>query len=227
MFWFVVALFAVRLQAVIIPGPPGPYPVSYEVLDLTDESRWDIYAPANNTHKRRIIVSSYTPIGKEECVPTELAYMPPQTTIEYGKYAADNGLPNDIFEDIQLEFCQLSKCKQNDKPTFPLVLFSPGLSASRLLYSNQARALASYGFVVVTVDHPYDATFVEFPDGTYVYGTVGYSDGESDIAAEVCSHHGWLKLSQALADSTISGPSSRSVFRHRPFPSARSGCLTP
>jgi hypothetical protein len=199
MLWLIVALFTVQLQAVIIPGPPGPYPVSYEVHDLTDESRWDIYAPSNSSHKRRIIVSSYTPIGKEEeCVPTELAYMPPQTTIEYGLYAADNGLPNDIFEDIQLEFCQLSKCKQNGKPSFPLVLFSPGLSASRLLYSNQARALASYGFVVVTVDHPYDATFVEFPDGTYVYGTVGYSDGESDIAAEVCLHYMCLKFISSL-----------------------------
>lgn len=103
----------------------------------------------------------------EDCTTTKLPYMPPQTTIEYGKYASDNWLPGDIFEDLQLEFCQLSKCSHTKTPrTYPLLLFSPGLTASRPLYTAQARALASYGFFVITVDHPYDATFVEFSNGT-------------------------------------------------------------
>jgi hypothetical protein len=111
--------------------------------------------------------------------------MPPQTTIAYGAYAADNGLPEALFEDIRINFCQPSACHGTKHQKYPLVVFSPGLSASRLLYTLQAKALASYGFVVVTIDHPYDATFVEFPDGSSVRGTVGYSDGESDLATEV------------------------------------------
>lgn len=68
-------------------------------------------------------------------------------------------------------------------------MFSPGLSASRLLYSAQARALASYGYIVITLDHPYDALFVEFPDGTTYDMAVPSipSDTESTDAAAVCA----------------------------------------
>ncbi|EEY16237.1 PAF acetylhydrolase family protein [Verticillium alfalfae VaMs.102] len=51
-------------------------------------------------------------------------------------------------------FCHLS-----------LVIFSPGWGNPRLLYGAMARELASHGFAVVTIDHPYDANYVEFPDG--------------------------------------------------------------
>jgi dienelactone hydrolase len=51
---------------------------------------------------------------------------------------------------------------------FPIVIFSPGLGISRLVYSGIAQSLASQGYAVVTVDHPYDAAIVEYPDGTYV-----------------------------------------------------------
>ena len=51
---------------------------------------------------------------------------------------------------------------------FPIVIFSPGLGNSRLSYSGIAQSFASQGYAVVTVDHPYDAAIVEYPDGTYV-----------------------------------------------------------
>lgn len=53
---------------------------------------------------------------------------------------------------------------------YPVVIVSPGHTVSRLLYSAQARALASHGYIVITVDHPYDPWIVEFPDGTEIPG---------------------------------------------------------
>lgn len=38
------------------------------------------------------------------------------------------------------------------------------------MYSTSAGDLASQGYVVITVDHPYDAAIVEFPDGSVVRG---------------------------------------------------------
>jgi hypothetical protein len=43
-----------------------------------------------------------------------------------------------------------------------------------------ARSLASEGYAVVTIDHPYDASVVEFPNGKIIK-TVGISD--EDIPA--------------------------------------------
>jgi hypothetical protein len=49
---------------------------------------------------------------------------------------------------------------------FPLVIFSPGMDNSRLLYSAMAKSTASFGYIVVNVNHSYGAAFVEYPVGT-------------------------------------------------------------
>ncbi|MFC7450487.1 alpha/beta hydrolase family protein [Rhodococcus daqingensis] len=50
----------------------------------------------------------------------------------------------------------------------PVVLYSPGGGVSRLLGTGQAEDLASRGYVVVTIDHTYEAPAVEFPGGMVV-----------------------------------------------------------
>ncbi|MFF2851766.1 alpha/beta hydrolase family protein [Streptomyces sp. NPDC058001] len=47
----------------------------------------------------------------------------------------------------------------------PVVLFSPGYGAMRELCTALVQDLASQGFVVVTLDHTYEASIVEFPGG--------------------------------------------------------------
>ncbi|GJN86218.1 hypothetical protein PLIIFM63780_009797 [Purpureocillium lilacinum] len=61
---------------------------------------------------------------------------------------------------------------QTTKQAVVLIVLTPGLSESRLLYSALARSLASTtGLPVVTVDHPFEAQpGVEFPDGSVVPG---------------------------------------------------------
>jgi hypothetical protein len=41
------------------------------------------------------------------------------------------------------------------------------------MYNAMAMTLASHGYIVLTVDHSYDAAIIEFPDGTSVTGVVG------------------------------------------------------
>lgn len=52
----------------------------------------------------------------------------------------------------------------------PVVLYSPGGGDARTLGTGVAEELASHGYVVVTIDHPGDASEVEFP------GTTAYRD---------------------------------------------------
>ncbi|MGH3381391.1 MAG: alpha/beta hydrolase family protein [Actinoallomurus sp.] len=47
----------------------------------------------------------------------------------------------------------------------PVVLYSPGLGDPRTLGTTLTEELASRGYVVVTIDHTYDASEVEFPGG--------------------------------------------------------------
>jgi dienelactone hydrolase len=48
---------------------------------------------------------------------------------------------------------------------YPVVLYSPGAGDPRSMNTTLYDDLASRGYVVVTLDHTYDATAVQFPDG--------------------------------------------------------------
>jgi predicted dienelactone hydrolase len=52
--------------------------------------------------------------------------------------------------------------------TYPVLLFSPGFGESGLTYAAQLTDLASHGFVVFAIEHPYDAFAAWFPDGRVV-----------------------------------------------------------
>lgn len=162
------ALLAIA-QSVIVRGPQGPYLTTHEIITLVDKSRWDPYAPAEVPHKRRILISVFTPLDIEldSCDGETIPYLPPFTADTYVVVGESIGLPDWVFQGFELEFCKRSPHSQRK---WPVVIFSPGFSASRLLSGAQAQSLASQGYLVITVDHPYDATVVEFPDGGIIYG---------------------------------------------------------
>lgn len=62
----------------------------------------------------------------------------------------------------------------------PILLFSPGYSIPRLYYSVLASAIASEGFIVITIDHPEEANIITYPDGHAVYHTGPSSPTEDD-----------------------------------------------
>ncbi|OLN86676.1 putative 1-alkyl-2-acetylglycerophosphocholine esterase [Colletotrichum chlorophyti] len=165
----IVGFFAAVTQALLVSPPTGPYDVSMSTLGLTDKTRLDPYAPVNNTHFRRVMISSFFPvdIANTPCVGrSTVPYMTPLVSKAYDQLGTAIGLPDGTFSSLEMDFClpKARSCRRN-APKFPLVLFSPGWGNPRLLYGAMAREVASHGFVVVTIDHPYDPSFVEFPDG--------------------------------------------------------------
>ncbi|KAH0353422.1 PAF acetylhydrolase family protein, partial [Aureobasidium melanogenum] len=133
-------------------------------MELVDTSRNDTYAP--KPESRRIMVSSYYPANSlKNCQPVMLPYMPPATAAVYDQMYAPIGIPNGTFGSFELSTCAFNRKDRSRGPNdFPIVLFSPGLGNSRLLYGAMAQSLASHGYVVITMDHAYDANIVEYPD---------------------------------------------------------------
>lgn len=79
-------------------------------------------------------------------------------------------IPNGTFEAFKLQACRdVDYGRTQDPRAFPVILFSPGAGTPRLYYGALAQSLASSGYAVITIDHPYDADVVEFPDGTLVF----------------------------------------------------------
>ncbi|RFU76993.1 paf acetylhydrolase family [Trichoderma arundinaceum] len=164
-------------RATLVPGPAGPYAVAMKEQPLTDTSRADPLDPTGKSKTRRLLVSLYLPVDKSRrsCPAVTVPYMTPPVAASYGQTATQVGIPDTFYEQFQMEFCDLKKlspCGQasNKNRKYPLILFDPGLGESRLIYGAMARSLASHGYVVVTVDHPFDAPAVQFPDGTVIEG---------------------------------------------------------
>ncbi|KAG6012142.1 hypothetical protein E4U54_007709 [Claviceps lovelessii] len=188
------------LATILVPPPRGPYDVAVKVLPLTDTSRpQDPYllpphsggGGGSSPQGRQLLLSVFLPVrtphGDAPCPRITIPYMTPRVAADYGRQAAEAGLPADLYARFEVQVCDTarlprssnsssssssssSNCKAQTDKTFPVVLFTPGLQESRLLYGAGAQSLASEGYVVVTVDHVLEASFVEFPDGTVVPG---------------------------------------------------------
>lgn len=172
---------ATASTALLVPGPSGPYAVGFSTLVLTDSSRQDPFAPT--PQKRRVPISTYLPVdvSKKPCPMQTRPYMTPAVAAYYDQGAAQLGLANDTFAKFDMEYCNLEKlCGTKTGGNFPLVLYDTGVGPPRSLYGARARDLASQGYIVVTVDHPYDAEVVEFPDGSIVKATA-FNGTEAEI----------------------------------------------
>ncbi|KAJ4108661.1 hypothetical protein NW768_012193 [Fusarium equiseti] len=152
-------------NAIELPKLGGPYSVAVRTHVMTDKYRVDPYDPKRG--HRNVLASIYWPLPSSSCSETTVPYMTPAVAQLYGQKAQSMGLSNETFAAFEYSVCSPPKTPKGcgSKKRYPLVVFSPGAGNSRLLYSNMARSFASFGNVVVLIDHPYDADIVEFPDG--------------------------------------------------------------
>ena len=178
--WDVLFFFRSASAVTVIPAANGTYGVGTTAIALTDNSRLDPFAltPEN----RSVVISVFYPVEKtNECDWKLVPYLPEGTAAFLDQEYAPYGVPKGAFESFRLKLCSQTSSpssRADDSQAilgsngFPLVVFSPGLGNSRLLYSAMAQSVASHGFTVVTIDHPYDADVVEFPDGKLVYSNI-------------------------------------------------------
>ena len=152
----------------IIPPPNGSYGVNVKSLELIDTSRLDPFAPT--PQNRSLVVSVFYPSAPANACSLHLEhYLPKKVAAFEDQQLAPEGVQNGTLEKLRLSLCKPSLEIVDQLSKTPVVLFSPGLGTSRLFYSIIAQAVASNGYVVVSVDHPYDADIVEFPDGKVVF----------------------------------------------------------
>lgn len=164
--WCFFHAFSVA-SPLVFPEPEGEFKVNFRSYELVDRSRLD---PYNKTHLRRLMISRFDPVSKKACKEThEVRYMPARTAkivnqdLEYYY-----NFPKGVVERARLQVCKSGGAEHSHPLNVPLLIFSPGHNSTRLAHSGMAQQVASRGYTVLTVDHPYDALAVEFPDGDLV-----------------------------------------------------------
>jgi hypothetical protein len=163
---FTLAAILPLSTAVSFLPPTGPYNTTITTHQLTDSSRIDPFSSTNAS--RTLMISAFHAVSPSACKPSLAPYLDPTTASFEDTKFAQYGLPAGTFELLSLPVCQPRTTfhhQQNSrKPeSFPLVLFSPALGTSRLFYTILAQQIASTGYTVLTIDHPYDADIVVSP----------------------------------------------------------------
>jgi dienelactone hydrolase len=156
-----------------LPAPTGPYPVGTVDLHLIDRARanpWTASPPY-----RELMVSVWYPARDTGRFPLA-PQMKAGAAAHFGS-AAGNGLFGSSLYGIppgSVDFAATRTGGHVGAPVarhrqpFPVVLYSPGAGDPRTWETTIVQDLASRGFVVVTIDHTYDASEVEFPGGRVV-----------------------------------------------------------
>ena len=162
------AVFCCVLPVFQFPAPTGPFPVGTVIRHLVDPSR-------EETHG--------TPRG----VPRELMVQI--------WYPAESRGPRRRFRsrsEVSLlkEHASLIRTNASEgvpvarnPGRFPVLIFSPSWNGRKDQNTTQVEELASHGYVVVGIDHPYGSSVTRFPDGRVIPSSLGeWMDYSSDDA---------------------------------------------
>lgn len=148
------------------PLPAGPYAVGTTTYTVYTD-RKELRAPGT---RRSVPVRVYYPADKASV-----------TGLDKARYMSRNvaeGLKKAIHAPIRYDKQEaagnnVSECYPDapriEGSRFPLVVFNHGLSSYRESNSFLCLELASQGYVVLAVGHPYDACCAELDDGTCIF----------------------------------------------------------
>ena len=163
----------------VLPAPTGPYPIGTVALHLVDRSRPDPVAGPG--HYRELMVSVWYPARDVARHPRAVWLSDPllRGLLEL------NEIPSGPVGAPPITAGHVGAPVRPLGGRLPVVVFSPEAHDQRADTTIVVQELASHGYLVVTVDHTYDA-FVEFPDGRRLAPLDGdHILGARDFAADI------------------------------------------
>ncbi|MDI6098785.1 hypothetical protein QLQ12_09255 [Actinoplanes sp. NEAU-A12] len=161
------AVAAVALPVPAFPQPSGPFAVGTTVTQWTDPDREET-ATAEADGGRTVVVQFWYPALPGSPDAPRAQYLG-RTREEADTVAAAAagylGIPGLVLDGPTRARTHAVHDAAPAAGRFPVVLFSPGLGGVRTQNTAWAEELASRGYLVAGVDHPYDSAAVMLADG--------------------------------------------------------------
>jgi predicted dienelactone hydrolase len=155
--------------SVTLPELTGPYAVGRTIYRWTDEARLETYT-SQEDDQRGLSIWVWYPAG--------------ETTSEPAPYMT-KGM-NALFQPLLgLDAAQIHSHAIADtvadieQAPYPVLVFSPGNGLNSVLYTALLEEIASHGYIVVGIDHSYNALFTTLSDGQVV-GAAAEASGQSE-----------------------------------------------
>src|ERR687885_2566627 len=162
-----VGLLAARVPE--LPRPSGPHLVGSVVFHWTDAQRPETFANSAGELRQVVAQAWYPtempgrPVPYFEAQGRLPAYVDPYPAWFYGD-----------FDQVDTHAAAAPPVSA-ERPTWPVLVFLPGWGSPREHYSGLCADLASRGFVVVALSHPYESAVSVLADGRVVGTAAGAS----------------------------------------------------
>jgi predicted dienelactone hydrolase len=189
------------LRGPSLPKPTGPYRVATSVFHLADSSRPDLLSKTPG-RPRELMLQVWYPTdagAKAEVAP----YIPDAALLQALKdtqHDFQDAAVFDAWKEVRTD-AALDAPLPRRRAKFPLLFFSHGLGEPRTLYTAVSQDLASHGYVVVCIDHPYGGVTV-LPGGRVVTADGDPDAGSPDAAPR--QTEAWAKDASFVLDRMTS-----------------------
>ncbi|MHA1718066.1 MAG: alpha/beta hydrolase family protein [Promethearchaeota archaeon] len=131
-----------------MPEPTGPFSIGTTTYELTDYSRNETFTEDPDDFRKLLIKTWYPANSKSVLEKKPQKYLTPEF---YFKDLAK--IPTHSFVDVSVS---------DSQEKYPVILFSHGYGAFEGLYQVLMEELASQGFIIFSINHPYEAAFTYF-----------------------------------------------------------------
>lgn len=153
----------------------GKYSIGTKRFEIVDSSRTSWYLDGYDDY-RKLMLQVWYP-AKVNIYDKKSSYIDNEKALTYTINNQGYGVPEILTNQISNIECNSydsSEPLKNNK--FPLIIFSHGHGGLRTQNTNQVEELVSHGFIVMAVDHTYDAGFVEFLNGDTIFSLTARPD---------------------------------------------------
>ena len=148
-----------------MPTPTGKNNIGTSTHHWIDNTRKEWFTE-NPDDFRQIMVQVWYPgqLGKKN---KRAPYLD-RIDIRAKTMAKAGGFPKFLINHLELTGTNsyLDLFVNNNSTPVPIIIFSHGITGSRHIHTALTEELASHGYLVVGVDHSYDANMTIFPDGS-------------------------------------------------------------
>ena len=202
-----------------LPPPTGPFAVGKTTVQWTDESRVEPLSP--NHEPRELMVDIWYPAEPSNTATAD--YLDAEA---YERTMGADGFQS-FFREASETLRQRVKTHALPAAPYarsaqqsPLLIFSPGGGMPRELYAAQLEDLASHGYVVAAISHPYDAIVTLFPDGRRIaysdkrWPTTPSLEGEANLNQLEWHAKDIRFVLDELTRANLAGSSTLPVARH-------------
>ncbi|MET9800372.1 dienelactone hydrolase family protein [Streptomyces sp. NPDC006368] len=165
------------------PEPSGRFEVGTRAVQWTDPRRPESFT-ADPHDRRTVVVQLWYPAQKIPAGAQRAQYLgrtEHEARTVSDALARQVGLPGFLVDGVPRAHTHsvFNAPVAGGGGRFPVVLFSPGSGGVRTQNSAWAEELASHGYVVAGLDHPYDSAAVVLADGRTIHTKIA-STGDRD-----------------------------------------------